>query len=141
MSSIGRLTPVITSTCALDERHRQVGRRSAEHVGQHEHVRGVVAGVARRHQRTRCDRPADLLPRLIDVVVPPDRHGGEVRQIADDHLGRVHQLGGQLPVRDDDDAEFHVASLILTTAEPANSEPREPRTPSTSISHCQYPGA
>jgi hypothetical protein len=34
----------------------------------------------------------------------PDRHRREVRQVADDHLGRVHQLGGELAVGDDHDA-------------------------------------
>ena len=54
------------------------------------------------------DCPPDLLPRVIDIVVPADRHGCEVRQIADDHLRGVHQLRGELPVRDDDDAKLHV---------------------------------
>jgi hypothetical protein len=38
---------------------------------------------------------------MVDVFVPPDRHGGEMRDIPDDHLGGVDQLGGELPVRDD----------------------------------------
>ena len=48
--------------------------------------------------------------RVVDIVMPADRHRGELRQIADDHLGCVEQLGRQLPVRHDDDAN-HIAIL------------------------------
>ena len=51
------------------------------------------------------DRLRDVLARVVDVVVPADRHGGELRQVADDHLGGVDQLGRELPVRDDDDSD------------------------------------
>ena len=57
---------------------------------------------------TRAIACADVLARIVDVVVPADRDRGELRQVADDHLGGVDQLGGQLPVRDDNDAKFHV---------------------------------
>ncbi len=42
-------------------------------------------------------RSRDILARIVHIVVPADRHRGELGQIADDHLGRVHQLGGELP--------------------------------------------
>jgi hypothetical protein len=44
----------------------------------------------------------NIFPRIIHIVVPADGDRGETRQIADNHLGRVDQLGGKLPVRDDD---------------------------------------
>ena len=56
------------------------------------------------------DRLRDVLARVVDVVVPADRDRGELRQIADDHLGGVHQLGRELPVRDDDDANHAVTA-------------------------------
>ena len=77
--SIGRLTPVITSTCGADERHAEVGRRAAEQVGQHQHVRRLALGPAGRRPDP-LDRLADVLFRVIHVVVPADRHGGHVRQ-------------------------------------------------------------
>ena len=69
LSSIGRLTPVITSTCcSAEERQAEVGRRAAEHVGEHDD-----AGRP-RHPR---DRGGDRLARRLDVVVPADRDGDE----------------------------------------------------------------
>jgi len=53
------------------------------------------------------DRPANLLLRVLHVVVPPDRDRREMRQIADDDLGGVDQLRRQLAVRYDDNAELH----------------------------------
>ena len=50
------------------------------------------------------DRLRDLIARVLGVLVPADRDRGKSRQVADDRLGRVHQLRGELPVRDDDDA-------------------------------------
>ena len=94
--SIGRLTPVITSTLSAS---RNVRPR----------FDGVPPNMSVRirtpHRRpARADRLRDLLARVVHVVVPADRHRGELRQVADDRLRRVHQLGGELPVRDDDDA-------------------------------------
>ena len=48
---------------------------------------------------------ADLAAGVLHVLVPADRHRDDVRQVADDGLGGVHQLGRQLPVRHDDDAD------------------------------------
>ena len=88
--SIGRLTPVITSTLPGDrQRHRQVRRRAAEHVREDQH-----AGALRRRARS----PARSRARVFGVLVPADRDRGESRQVADDRLGRVQQLRGQLPV-------------------------------------------
>ena len=56
------------------------------------------------------DRLRDLLSRIVHLVVPPNRHGGELRQIADDHLGGVHQLSGELAVGDDDDSDHRSLS-------------------------------
>ena len=106
--SIGRLTPVITSSAiGLEKRHAEVRRRAAEHVGQQQH-----AGVAAHP----LDRLRDVLARVVDLVVPADRHGGELRQIADDHLGGVDQLGRELPVRDDDHAN-HAIQIRLRFVE------------------------
>ena len=104
--SMGRLTPVITSTCSLTKVTAEVRRGAAEHVGQHEDIAGSSSVPPAVTTDTR-DRRRDFLARLIDILVPADRHRREMRQIADDHLGRVHELGGQLTMRDDNDAEFH----------------------------------
>ena len=60
--------------------------------------------------RDALDRLRDVLARVVHVVVPADRDRGELRQVADDHLGGVHQLGRELPVRDDDDANHNCLS-------------------------------
>ena len=52
----------------------------------------------------------NLFTRVADIVVPADRDGRELRQVADDHLGGVDQLDGQLSVGDDDDA---ILSLVI----------------------------
>ena len=101
--SIGRLTPVITSTWRSDEGDAEIRRRAAEHVGQHEHAAGRSVPPA---APTPARSPRRSPPRVLDVFVPADRHGGEVRQIADDHFRRVDQLGRELPVRHDDHANF-----------------------------------
>ena len=68
--SIGRFTPVTTSTLSLaEERHAEVRRRAAEHVGGDEH-----AALAPLHAR---DRRCDLVARVLHVLVPADRHRGE----------------------------------------------------------------
>ena len=94
--SIGRLTPVITSTRSAS---RNVSPRF-DGVPPNMSVR-ISTPSGALHPR---DRLLDLLARVVHVVVPADRHGGELRQVADDRLGRVHQLGRELAVRDDDDA-------------------------------------
>ena len=60
------------------------------------------------------DRRGDLVARVLDVLVPADRDGEEIRQVADDGLGGVDQLGGELPVGHDDDADhrgFHQVAM------------------------------
>src|SRR6185437_10470136 len=96
----------------FQERHRQVGGRPAEHVGQHDDA-GVVVDRAIRLLTQPLDRVSDLLPRQIDVVVPADRHRGELRQIADDHFRRVEQLRRELSVRDDDYTDAHTLYLVV----------------------------
>ena len=76
----------------LEKRHAEVRRRAAEHVGQQQHALFAADPL---------DRLRDVLARVVDIVVPADRDGGELRQVADDHLRGVDQLGGELPVRDD----------------------------------------
>ncbi len=51
-----------------------------------------------------------------------------VRQVADDGLGGVHQLGGQLSVRDDDDADHAARPLApdVAMADPGASRPGTP---------------
>ncbi len=95
--SIGRLTPVMTSTSCAEKRHRQVRRRAAEHVGQDQHALPLLSLLNLGH------RLRDLLARVPRVLVPADRHRREPRQVADDRFGRVQQLGRQLPVCDDND--------------------------------------
>ena len=67
------------------------------------------------------DRLRDVLARAVHVVVPADRHGGELRQVADDHLRRVQQLVRELPVRDDDDADH---AVYVTGGHAAPGRPR-----------------
>ena len=98
--SIGRLTPVMTSS-------RSVSRNVMPRFD------GVppnmsVSSSTPASPLHPLDGLRDVLARVVHVVVPADRHGRELRQVADDHLRGVHQLGRQLPVRDDDDAD-HVA--------------------------------
>ena len=45
-----------------------------------------------RRRRPCAIAALDRLARHVDVVVPADRHGGEPRQVADDHLRGVEQL-------------------------------------------------
>ena len=52
----------------------------------------------------RLDRRGDLVARVLDVLVPADRHRRKVRQVADDGLGGVDELGGELSVGHDHDA-------------------------------------
>ena len=85
----------------LEKRHPEVRRRAAEHVGQQQHAFLAAHPL---------DRLRDVLARVVDVVVPADRDRGELRQVADDHLGGVDQLGRELPVRDDDDANHDCLS-------------------------------
>ena len=92
---------ITSSRSVLEKRHPEVRRRAAEHVGQQQHAFLAAHPL---------DRLRDILPRIVHVVVPADRHGGELRQVADDHLRGVHQLGRELPVRDDDDADHRSLS-------------------------------
>jgi len=80
---------------AFDERHREVRRRAAEHVGEQQDARFAADAL---------DGLRDIFPGVGYVVVPADRHGREPRQISHNHLGGIEQLGGQLPVGHDDDA-------------------------------------
>ena len=57
---------------------------------------------------TLLDGGGDLVARVLDVLVPADRDREEIRQVADDGFGGVDQLGRELPVRDDDDANHRV---------------------------------
>ncbi len=104
----------------LEKRHAEVRRRAAEHVGQQQHA--LLAA----HP---LDRLRDLLPRVVHIVVPADRHRGELRQVADDHLGGVHQLGRELPVRDDDDANHRSAYRIERGKARASRPSRHARCP------------
>ena len=106
--SIGRLTPVITSTRSIS---RNVMPR----------FDGVppnmsVSSSTPPSPRTRSIACAMSSRASFDVVVPADGDGGELRQIADDHLRGVHQLGGELPVRHDDDADHGVDTSAYDTA-------------------------
>ena len=69
---------------------------TAKHVRQEQHTRIAP---------NTLDGLRDVFPRVDDIVVPADGNGREVRQIADDHLRRVDQFGGELSVRDDNDAD------------------------------------
>ncbi len=87
----------MTSTCCSSRNGRpRLAGRAAEHVGQHDDA-GRPGHAP--------DGGGDGLARGLDVVVPADRDGDEAGKLADDHLGGVDQLGRQLAVRDDDDAE------------------------------------
>ena len=95
--SIGRLTPVMTSTWSLS---RNVMPR----------FDGVPPNMSVRSStpaspRTRSIACAMSSLASIDIVVPANGDGGEVRQIADDHLRRVDQFGGELSMSDDHDAD------------------------------------
>jgi hypothetical protein len=48
-----------------------------------------------------------VLPRVVHIVVPPDRDRGELRQVADDHLGGIDQLVGELSVSHDNDTDHN----------------------------------
>ena len=82
---------------SLEKRHREIGRRAAKHVGQHDD--------ARARRATRAMACAISSRASLHVVVPADRDGREMRQVADDRLGRVHQLRRELPVRHDHHAD------------------------------------
>jgi hypothetical protein len=71
------------------ERHAQVRRGAAKHVRQDQYS-GFPA-----HP---FDGLCDLLSSIVHVVVPADRDGRKFRQVSNDHLGRVDQLGRQLSV-------------------------------------------
>ena len=85
----------------FEKGHPEIRRRPAEHVREQQDA--LVAA----HP---LDRLRDVLSRIVDVVVPADRDGGELRQVADDHLGRVHQLVRELSVSHDDDANHSLLS-------------------------------
>ena len=80
--SIGRLTPVMTSMRSVS---RNVMPRF-DGVPPNMSVSSSTPSVAAHA----LDRLRDLLARVVHVVVPADRDGGELRQVADDHLGGVH---------------------------------------------------
>src|SRR4051812_3519910 len=95
-----------------DECDRQICGGPPEHIREHQHFRSFLMARVLGPPDSR-DRRTNLLAREIDVLMPPNRHRGEMRQIADDHLCRIDQFSRQLPVRDDDNADIHEYSEAL----------------------------
>ena len=85
----------------LEEAETQVGGRPAEHVGEDDDPVLLVDPL---------EALVDLLLRFLDVVVPADRDGLDVRGLAKDDGQGVQQLLGHAAVADDD-ASDHGSSL------------------------------
>ena len=56
------------------------------------------------------DRLGDLFSRIVHIVMPADRHRGELRQIADNHFRSVDEFRRKLPVRDHHHADHRCLS-------------------------------
>ena len=110
--SIGRLMPAITSTFGLvHHRDGQIGRRAAEHVGQHDHAVARIGAV---------DGLDDLPAAHGDIVLGADRNGLQLLLRPDHVLERRAEFLRQPAVRDDDNADHElepISSLARSTAE------------------------
>ena len=96
----------------LQKHRRDIGRCSAEHIGQQQHTiapRNVV------------DRTLDLVLCHLDIVVPADRNGRNMVEIADHGLGRGNQFVRDLSVRNDHSAD---SLLILLFCHRSNRSDR-----------------
>src|SRR5688572_28627291 len=92
----------------LEKGKTQVRRRAAEHIRENQDA--ICALQPSNGGRNRFARNRR-------IVVPANRDGDKLRQIADDSLRRVDELSCELPMRDDNDTN-HLLSLRTLGSRP-----------------------